>query len=103
MELQMMSRAYSFPRRLTLRRKALMLSCASAAIAVAALAPRAAHAQAAPPLGAFRGSIASQVGGVTRNQTSNTTETITIGSNAATINWSPTDTASGGGPIDFLP
>jgi filamentous hemagglutinin family protein len=80
-----------------------MLSCASAAIAVAALAPRPAHAQVAAPLGAFRGSITSQVGTVTRNQTSNTTETITIGSNTATINWSPTDTAIGGGPINFLP
>jgi filamentous hemagglutinin family protein len=79
-----------------------MLSCASAAIAVAALAPRPAQAQSAP-LGAFRGDITSQVGSVTRNQTSNTTETITIGSNTATINWSPTDTATGGGPIDFLP
>jgi filamentous hemagglutinin family protein len=99
----MMSVAYPLSLRLNVRRKSLLLSCASLAIAAAAMAPQAAHAQAAPPAGAFRGSIASSVGSVVRNPTTNTTETITIGSGTATINWSPNDTAIGGGPINFLP
>jgi len=99
----MMSLAYPLSRRLAVRRKSLMLSCASFAIAAVAVAPQAAHAQAAPPAGAFRGTISSSVGSVARNPVTNTTETITIGSNTATINWSPNDTAVGGGPINFLP
>jgi len=99
----MMSLAYPLSRRLAVRRKSLMLSCASLAIAAVAVTPQAAHAQAAPPAGAFRGTISSSVGSVVRNPVTNTTETITIGSNTATINWSPNDTAVGGGPINFLP
>jgi hypothetical protein len=81
------------------RRGALMLSCAVAALAVAVPA-RPAKAQQAG--GAFQGSISSTVGSVTRNITGSTTETITIGSGTATINWSPYDT-QGTGSIAFLP
>ena len=75
-----------------------MLSCAAAALS-AATGARPAGA----PSGAFRGNIASTSGTVTRSPLTNTTETITVGSPTATINWTPTDTAQGGGTIDFLP
>jgi len=78
-------------------RKALMMSCASAALATAALFPQAARAQ------AFQGSITSSTGSVTRVTTSSTTETLTIGSSTATINWNPANQQQGGGPLDFLP
>ena len=78
-------------------RKALMMSCASAALAAAALFPQAARAQ------AFQGSISSSTGSVTRSMPTSTTETLTIGTNTATINWSPNNQQQGGGPIDFLP
>ena len=90
--------ASDISRRLSLKRSALMLSCAAAA-----LAAQPARAQLAPPTGAFRGSIGSTSGTVTRTPLTNTTETITVGSPTATINWTPTDTAQGGGTIDFLP
>ncbi|MGN6059172.1 MAG: hypothetical protein ACTHOI_11395, partial [Sphingomicrobium sp.] len=77
-------------------RKALMMSCASAALATAALWPQAARAQ------AFQGSITSSTGSVTRSMPSTTTETLTIGTSTATINWS-TNPQQGGGPINFLP
>ena len=76
-------------------RSGLMLSCAVAAI-LAAGASQQARAQ------AFQGNE-SVVGGVaTRTITGSTTETITIGSSTATINWSPYD-VEGSGTIDFLP
>lgn len=78
-------------------RKVLMISCASAALATAALFPQAARAQ------AFQGSIASSTGSVTRSTPTSTTETLTIGTNTATINWTPTNQQQGGGPINFLP
>lgn len=42
-------------------------------------------------------------GTVVRTPTSPTTETITIGSQTASINWVPFDRQIGGGAIDFLP
>ena len=81
-------------------RKALLLSCASAALAVVAIAPQSVHAQA---LGAFRGTVTGTTGTVTRSPVSNTAETITIGSSTATINWSPTGQQQGSGTLDFLP
>ncbi|MBA3577652.1 MAG: hypothetical protein H0W39_08605, partial [Sphingomonas sp.] len=86
----MTSTAYPRSPRVTVRRKALMLSCAVAAMATAALAPQKALAQTAPPTGAFQGSISSHTGGVDRNPTSNISETITISSPTATINWTAT-------------
>ena len=79
------------------RRKALMMSCASAALAAAALSPQPARAQ------AFQGAITGTTGSVARATPTDTTETITIGSNTATINWNPTTQQQGGGAIDFLP
>ena len=76
-------------------KRTLMLSCAAAG-----LMAQPAHAQLA---GAFRGNISSTTGTVTRNPTSNTAETITVGSSTATINWTPNDQQVGGGTIDFLP
>src|SRR5207248_11261654 len=55
------------------------------------------------PGGAFQGGISSTTGTVSRNLTGSTTETITIGSSTATINWTPNDQQVGGGTIDFLP
>ena len=90
----------SLRRRSGFRRNALMVSCASAAVAASILLPQRASAQAAP--GAFQGSIQSSTGTYTR-ATNGANETITIGSPTATLNWSPYDGATGGGPIDFLP
>ena len=78
-------------------RHLLMMSCATAALATAALLPRPANAQ------AFQGNITSSTGGVVRSPTSGTSETLTIGSDRAVINWSPTNQQQGGGTIDFLP
>jgi filamentous hemagglutinin family protein len=74
-----------------------MMSCASAALATAALFPQAARAQ------AFQGSITSSTGSVTRSTPTTTTETLTIGTNTATINWNPNNQQPGGAPLDFLP
>jgi filamentous hemagglutinin family protein len=87
------------PAHRAIRRK-LLISCASVAIATVALTPQKARAQVA---GAFRGTITSTTGDVTRNTTSGTAETITIGTNNATINWNPTGTINQSGNIDFLP
>ena len=82
-------------------RSKLLISSASAAMAAVALAPQQAHAQAAP--GAFRGSPTT-TGGTVSYSRGATTETITVNSSTATINWSPYDTATGTTtPIDFLP
>ena len=91
---------YAFADRNSRARNRLMISCASAALAVVALAPQSATAQS---LGAFRGSVNGTTGSVTRNPVSNTAETITVGSSTATINWSPSGQQQGGGTLDFLP
>ncbi len=79
-------------------RKALLMSCASVALAATAAAPQSASAQ------AFQGTITSSTGSVTRTWpgTGANNETIVIGSNTATINWSPTN-QQGTGTIDFMP
>jgi filamentous hemagglutinin family protein len=76
------------------KRSALLMSCA---VLATGLVPECLFAQ------AFQGSINSSAGSVTRTPTTGTTETITIGSSKATINWSPSDTQKGGGAINFLP
>ena len=78
-------------------RNRLLISCATVAMATAALLPQKAHAQ------AFQGRINSSVGSVARTNTTATSETITIGSSTATINWTPTGQPNGSGNIDFLP
>src|SRR6478672_8898108 len=79
-----------------LNRHKLLISCATLAIAAAALTSTRARAQ------AFQGSQATASGTVSYNRSTPGSETITIGSNTATINWTPSD-AQGSGAIDFLP
>ncbi|MEO8453594.1 MAG: hypothetical protein ABI454_00395, partial [Sphingomicrobium sp.] len=88
--------AYRASRHLTFKRSALMLSCAAAA-----LMAEPARGQVAPT-GAFQGTPTTAGGTVGYNRGSGT-ETITVGSSTATINWNPYDQQQGGGTIDFLP
>ena len=90
----MMSSESPRSRRVTVRRKALMLSCATLAMATAALAPQKAHAQ------AFNGTMSSTPG-ATQNITGPNSETITISSGTVTIDWAPNEVCCG--LIDFLP
>src|SRR5687768_16955218 len=99
MELPMMTSAYPRSRRLQGRRRALMISCAVAAIAAVMAAPQNARAQVPP--GAFQGSPTTGTGTVTYDRGTGT-ETITVGTPTATINWAPYD-AEGTGNINFLP
>ena len=78
-------------------RNGLFISCATVAMATAALLPQKAQAQ------AFQGNVTSTTGTVTRANTTATSETITIGSPTATINWTPTGQANANGNLDFLP
>ena len=83
------------------KRKALLVSCATAAIAVGVSVPQQARAQAFSAPTIPEGQNIAATGTATRTFTSGTTETITIGSNKALINWTPDE--SGTGPtIDFL-
>jgi filamentous hemagglutinin family protein len=82
------------------QRSKLFVSCAVLAMATAIALPQKANAQAAP--GAFQGNPTTAIGTVTYDRGSVGSETITVGSANATINWSPYDT-TGTGPIDFLP
>src|SRR6185503_6979002 len=83
-------------------RNKLLISCATVAIATMAVMPQKARAQAAPQ-GAFRGGITSDSGNVTRTPVTDTTETITIDGNLATINWNPTGQINTDGNMVFLP
>jgi hypothetical protein len=84
------------------QRSKLFVSCAVLAMATAIALPQKAHAQAAP--GAFQGNPTTVLGTVSYNRATSPigSETITVGSVNATINWSPYD-STGTGPIDFLP
>ena len=77
-------------------RHKLLISCATIAIAAAALAPQRARAQ------AFQGTPTTAAGSVTFDRATPGSETVTINSSTATINWAPTD-AQGTGTIAFLP
>src|SRR5690349_5282796 len=79
-----------------LNRHQLLISCATLAIAAAALAPTRARAQ------AFQGTPTTAAGTVTFDRATAGVETINVGSSTATINWAPTD-AQGTGNINFLP
>ena len=81
-------------RNLTSRRRALMLSCAAAAVAAGVIHPQKARAQ------AFQGSITSSVN-ASQTSVGAGTETITVTGSKAVIDWSPD--LSGTGTIDFLP
>ena len=78
-----------------LKRHRLFVSCATLAITVA-LTPQRAWAQ------AFQGAPATVAGTVSYARGNPGTETITVGSSTATINWTPSDT-EGAGNINFLP
>src|SRR5438270_12158866 len=72
-----------------LKRHRLLVSCATFAITVA-LTPQRAWAQ------AFQGAPTTVSGTVSYSRSSPGTETITVGSTAATVNWAPTDTLGTG-------
>jgi len=78
-----------------LKRHTLLVSCATLAISVA-LTPGRAWAQ------AFQGTPTTASGTITYSRSTPGSETVTVGSSTATINWAPSDT-SGTGNIDFLP
>lgn len=90
-----MTCAYPVSRSVT-RRKALMISCAAAAIACVLVQPREAKAQ------AFQGTPTT-ADAVTFNRSNPGVETIHVGSPTATINWSPNQQLNEAGNIDFLP
>ena len=80
------------------KRRSLLMSCASLAIATAALHSSRAEAQ------AFQGTptLAPGSGSVGFDRLTPGQETITIGGPTATIDWAPSDT-DGAGTINFLP
>ncbi|MBA3668423.1 MAG: hypothetical protein H0W65_12015, partial [Sphingomonas sp.] len=67
------------------KRSALLISCASLALATALLAPQQARASAAPQ-GAFQGTISSS-SNASQTALGHGTETITVTGSSATINW----------------
>lgn len=72
-----------------------LVSASGIALATAMVAnPPLAHAQ------SFQGTVASTFGSVTVLTGTNTTD-ITVSSPSAVINWTPTDQAATGGPINF--
>ncbi len=84
-------------------RHRLMWSCAAAAIVVAAgTSARQAKAQAFSGSPVAPGPNIASDGSASRTITSPTTETITVATPRATINWTPFDN-DGSGTIDFLP
>ncbi len=78
-------------------RHKLMMGCASVAMLSSVVAAHDAYAQ------AFAGTPSVTSGTVTIDSTTPNVDNITVGSPTAVINWSPTDTGTGGGTIDFLP
>jgi len=85
------------------KRTSLLLSCALGAVLSVLGATETARAQVQTdaPMGAFRGTPTTSAGSITRT-TGTGTETITVNTAKAIINWSPFDTV-GTGTIDFLP
>ncbi|HEY7006328.1 MAG TPA: hypothetical protein VH392_07560, partial [Sphingomicrobium sp.] len=81
-------------------RKKLLISCAGAALATAALAPQKVRAQAAP--GAFQGTITSSTN-ASRTSLGAGTETITVTGSNAEIFWNPTGSINQSGNMVFLP
>lgn len=84
-----------------MRVRSLLRSCPgvshAALAALIALAPQAVHAQ------AFQGTGSTTFGTVTIDGATPGVHNITVSTNRATITWSPSDTGTGGPPIDFLP
>ena len=79
------------------RRKALLISCASAAIAAGVVAPQKARAQ------AFNANPTTINGSVGYDRATPGVETVSIGGNNAVIDWAPNVDPNGNGNIDFLP
>jgi filamentous hemagglutinin family protein len=73
-------------RKTKIKRQSLMISCAAAAIAAAAVAPQQARAQAFNGTPGGEGLNIATVGSATRSVGTNA-ETITVGSSTATIDW----------------
>ncbi|MFP5329700.1 MAG: hypothetical protein ACLGHC_06135, partial [Alphaproteobacteria bacterium] len=88
----MMSDAYPLSRRLSLRRRALLLSCGTLAIAAVALTPQKARAQ-------FNGTIDTESSTGINTSTSNS-GSIYVTNPTATVYWTPDN--SGTGTITFL-
>jgi filamentous hemagglutinin family protein len=82
--------------RVPVKRSALLISCASLAIATAALAPQKARAQ------AFNGTPTTASGTVSYSRSTPGVETITIGSSTARIDWAADDGGTSG-TLNFLP
>ncbi len=80
-------------------RRKLLISCASVAIATAAVTPQKVRAQA----GAFQGTPSTTAGSVDYSRGAGV-ETITVSTPTASIDWSPYDNQTAtANPIDFLP
>jgi filamentous hemagglutinin family protein len=77
-------------------RKRLLISCATMAMASAALMPQKAHAQ------AFQGTIMSATN-ASQTSVGTGTETITVTAPTATVNWNPTGSPNTNNNLDFLP
>src|SRR3954452_17438075 len=70
----------------------LLISCATLALATAALAPQKARAQSAPPpIGAFQGTVSSSTNASQNVTTPGVAETITVTNSSATIDWRATN------------
>ena len=96
-------RVASAPRPVRTTKRKLLWSCAAAAIVVTAgTTAQKARAQAFQGAPTLPNPNIAVDGAATRTITSPTTETITVGSTNATINWIPSDN-DGSGTIDFLP
>ncbi|WP_157217300.1 hypothetical protein [Flavisphingomonas formosensis] len=90
----MSSKAMSSGGHIRRRHLPLLASCALAAVLAM---PSVARGQ------AFQGAPSTASGSVGYDRSTPGIETITIGSSSAIINWTPSDSGSGGGTIDFLP
>ena len=78
----------------SIKRKGLLISCATAAIAAGVIAPQKARAQ------AFNGTITASTN-ASQTGVGTGTETITVSGSKAVIDWAPNE--AGTGNIDFLP
>lgn len=78
------------------RRSSLSLLRDTSLVALLVAMPQVAQAQ------AFQGVGAVDFGSATIDSATPGVDTITVNTDRATISWSPSDTATGGGPINFL-
>jgi len=78
------------------RRPSLILLRGTSLAALLVAMPQVARAQ------AFQGSGIVDFGSAVIDSSTPGVDTITVGSDRATITWTPSDTATGGGPVNFL-